>query len=129
MDTHTQEQMDTRLGVPTLGVAVAGGGAVRALWDTGAMHTVVPMSRAGALAGEGGPARDYNPILGHFDIALRTGGVRAGGADLGSCPVATGAGYDAAMAPFGFQAILGTSSLRGRRVYADYARGLFGVQQ
>jgi len=113
--------------VPMFNIEV-GGHQLQAGWDTGAMHTVVPMGFPGTLSGETLEETDFNPFLGSFDITRRKGMIRSGPFDLGVCPVVYAPAYDLALNMFGFDAILGTSALLGRQVFISYARKLLGIR-
>lgn len=94
--------------------------AIKAVFDTGAMYSILNSNHKNTLIDKNECIDDYNPILGNFKANLYSGNIQVGNSLINNCTIACSEKYDTAMNMLNGQKVegfLGIGSLEGKNIF------------
>lgn len=104
---------------------------INAIFDTGAMHSILNTQHINLLNNLYIQIDEYNPMLGNFTAHLYEGNIQIGNTLLKNCKIATSENYDRAMQMVRYENLngfLGIGSLIGKKIFLSYQFQKFGIQ-
>lgn len=104
---------------------------LKAIFDTGAMYSIINSNFCDTLSNKNESIKDYNPMLGSFDANLYLGDIIIGNTLIKNCTIACSYQYDMAMNMIVGQDInsfLGMESLNGKQVFLSYKNQRLGIR-
>ncbi|MCX8034300.1 MAG: hypothetical protein N3A00_03160, partial [Thermodesulfovibrio sp.] len=103
---------------------------LNAIFDTGAMHSIIHSKYSEYLDNKNETFEEYNPILGKFKANLYQGDVVIGDVLIKNSLIGCCAEYDLAMqmlSGFNIEGILGISTLKDKVIYLSYREQKLGI--
>lgn len=103
---------------------------LNAMFDTGAMHSVIHTKYSKHLKDKNETFQEHNPFLGHFIGKLYEGDIIINNVLIRNCLIACAPEYDFAMqilSRFNIEGILGISTLKDKIIYISYKEQSLGI--
>jgi|GEM_PF-3138563 len=103
----------------------------KAVFDTGAMYSIINSNYSNYLSDRDESINDYNPMLGKFRANLYNGDITISNNVISNCIVACSPKYDTAMNILQgqkIQAFLGINALNGKEIYLSYKKQTMGLK-
>jgi hypothetical protein len=106
-----------------------GGHAVKAIFDSGAMYSSVPIKCRTDLKPRNEQIHDFLPGMGAFTADLYNADIQLGETTIKNAVIALASVYDTAAEQAGSDGLIGTDSLKRRCVYLSYSKKKMGINK